>query len=72
MEDIEGHNYQVGTNLNSSTGDMAFSMLMKGFEFKRALMQEHFNENYVESEKYPVATFKAKILESIDFTKNGV
>ena len=73
MEDIEAHNYQVGANLNSATGDMAFSMLMKGFEFKRALMQEHFNENYVESDKYPKSTFKGKIsnISSVNFDKNG-
>src|ERR1039458_3627063 len=73
MEDIEGHNYQVGANLNSSTGDMAFSMLIKGFEFRRALMQEHFNENYMESDKYPKSTFKGKIsnFSSINFDKNG-
>lgn len=73
MEDIEGHNYQVGANLNTATGDMAFSMLMKGFEFKRALMQEHFNENYVESDKYPKSTFKGKItnISAVNFEKNG-
>ena len=34
-------------------------------------MQEHFNENYMESEKYPMGTFKGKIMEVIDYTKNG-
>jgi polyisoprenoid-binding protein YceI len=49
-------------------------MLIKGFEFKRALMQEHFNENYLESDKIPKAGFKGKItnLASVDFTKDGI
>ena len=53
---------------------MVFRVLMKSFEFKRALMQEHFNENYVESDKYPDAMFKGKVtnLKSIDFNKDGV
>ena len=41
---------------------MAISILMKSFLFEKALMQEHFNENYVESDKYPKATFKGEIL----------
>ncbi len=73
MEDINADNYQVASNLNSATGDMAFSVLSKGFEFKRALMQEHFNENYMESDKYPKSTFKGKIKDigSVNFDKNG-
>ena len=58
MEDVNADNYQVASNLNTSTGDMAYSVLVKGFEFRRALMQEHFNENYMESDKYPKSTFK--------------
>jgi polyisoprenoid-binding protein YceI len=46
---------------------------MKSFEFEKALMQEHFNENYVESAKFPDATFKGKVINinEINFTKNG-
>lgn len=52
---------------------MVFSMLMKGFEFEKALMQEHFNESYVESEKFPKSTFKGVIqdFDAIDLSKNG-
>ncbi len=73
MENIEAHNHQVTSILNTSNGDMVFSMLMKGFEFEKALMQEHFNESYVESEKYPKSTFKGTIenFSSIDLTKDG-
>ncbi len=73
MEDINADSYQVASNLNSSTGEMAYSVLVKGFEFRRALMQEHFNENYMESDKYPKSTFKGKIsdISSVNFDKNG-
>jgi polyisoprenoid-binding protein YceI len=74
LEEIEAHNHQVVSILDASTGDLNFSLLMKSFEFKRALMQEHFNENYVESDKFPKATFKGKInnIASVDFKKDGV
>lgn len=74
MENIEGHNHQVVSILDPSTGDMQFSLLVKAFEFKVALMQEHFNENYMESDKFPKASFKGKItnLDKINFKKDGV
>ena len=74
MEDIEAHNRQVTSFLDTETGEMAFSVLMKSFEFEKALMQEHFNENYVESDKYPKSTFKGKILnpDAVNFNKDGV
>ncbi len=61
MEDIEAVNKQVSSVVDMETGNMAFSLLMKAFTFEKALMQEHFNEKYVESEKYPKATFKGQI-----------
>jgi len=57
IEDIEARNQQVAAMLDFSTGQLAFSVPIKGFVFKRTLMQEHFNENYMESDKYPKATF---------------
>jgi len=74
MENIEGHNHQVVSILDPSTGDMQFSLLVKAFEFKVALMQEHFNENYMESDKFPKASFKGKITnpDKINFKKDGV
>jgi len=73
MENIEAHNKQVNAALDVATGDFVFKILIKSFEFEKALMQEHFNENYMESDKYPNATFQGKVtnLSSIDFTKNG-
>ena len=62
MEDITANNNQVLSIVDASSGKMAISILMKSFMFKKALMQEHFNENYVESDKYPKATFKGSIL----------
>jgi polyisoprenoid-binding protein YceI len=73
MEDIKGDNNQVASILNASTGEIVFQVLMKSFKFEKALMEEHFNENYAESEKFPKSTFKGKIanLSDIDFSKTG-
>lgn len=73
MEDIEAHNRQVNAAIDAQTGDIVFKALMKSFQFQKALMQEHFNENFVESDKYPNATFKGKVtnIKDVDFTKNG-
>lgn len=61
FEEVKAKNNAVTCILNTSTGEIAALALMKGFRFKVALMEEHFNENYVESSKYPKATFKGKI-----------
>lgn len=57
LEDIEAHTYQAMSVLNSENGELAFAVLIKGFQFEKALMQEHFNEKYMESDTYPKATF---------------
>jgi len=62
LEDIEALNSKVGAIFELSTGQLAFSLLMRDFQFKNTLMQEHFNENYAESEKYPRARFTGKLL----------
>ncbi len=72
IRDIYGKNDKVGVVLNTATNEMVFVVSIKNFDFTDALMQEHFNENYMESDKYPDATFKGKFNEKIDFTKNGV
>lgn len=61
MENIEAFNNQVSGIIDLETGGMAFTVLMKAFTFEKALMQEHFNEKYVESHSYPKATFKGTI-----------
>ena len=73
MEDIKGDNNQVAGVLDISTGEMVFQILIKSFHFERALMEEHFNENYMESDKIPKSSFKGKItnLSSVNFSKNG-
>jgi polyisoprenoid-binding protein YceI len=58
VEDIKAVNEQVTSFLDIKTGEMVFSVLMRSFNFEKALMQEHFNENYVESDTYPKATFE--------------
>jgi len=74
LENIEANNYQSTSVIDFSTGEMVFSLLMKGFEFEKALMQEHFNEKYVESDQFPKATFKGNIVnfKSVNLKKDGV
>ncbi|MEA5402401.1 YceI family protein [Arcicella sp. DC2W] len=71
LEDISAVNNAVSSILNTATNDIAVRMNINQFRFPNRLMEEHFNENYLESEKFPAATFKGKISEKIDFTKEG-
>lgn len=64
IEDIEAINNQVLSIVDLETGDVAISVLMKSFMFEKALMQEHFNENYVESDTFPKAKFRGKIFDA--------
>ncbi|MGI4884184.1 MAG: YceI family protein [Janthinobacterium lividum] len=57
IEDIEARNTAAAAVLDVATGQLAFAVPVKEFVFKRTLMQEHFNENYMESDKFPRATF---------------
>ncbi|QJX46013.1 YceI family protein [Hymenobacter taeanensis] len=63
LEDIEARSQQTSAVLDLQTGQLAFSIPIRSFAFKRTLMQEHFNENYLESERYPKATFSGRLLE---------
>ena len=71
--DIDANNHQVVSFLDIQTGEMVFAVLMKSFEFTLATAEEHFNETYAESDRYPKAKFTGKILEidKIDLTKPG-
>jgi hypothetical protein len=71
LEDIEAKNSKVISLINTSNNEIAVRVPIKQFQFRNRLMQEHFNENYMESERYPHATFKGKINEVIDFQKPG-
>ena len=73
LEEIKAENRRVVSIFDDSTGQIEFSLLIRSFEFKKALMQEHFNEEYMESDKYPKSEFKGKILniDEVDFNKDG-
>ncbi len=73
METIKADNNQVNAALDIQTGDIVFKILIMSFQFPKALMQEHFNENYMESDKFPNSTFKGKItnLSAINFSREG-
>ena len=72
LENISGLNKNVTAILNAKTSEVAVKMQIAQFEFPNKLMQEHFNENYLESDKYPTASFTGKIQEKVDFSKEGV
>ncbi len=73
LEDIEAKNKTVTAVLDSKTGAVQFAVQMKGFEFEKKLMQQHFNENYVESDKYPRSEFKGAVTNNsaINYSKDG-
>jgi hypothetical protein len=71
LEDIDASSQKGTSVFNATTGDLAFSVPIRSFTFEKSLMQEHFNENYMESEKYPNASFKGKVQQLPDLSKNG-
>ncbi|HEX6846609.1 MAG TPA: YceI family protein [Chitinophagaceae bacterium] len=72
-EKVEAVNRTITCVVDTKTGNIQFAALMKGFEFEKALMQEHFNENYVESDKYPKAEFRGMIdgNDALNYSKDG-
>jgi|SRR6218665_2004961 len=68
MEEVKAKNESVTCVLNPATGEIASLALIKSFRFKVALMEEHFNENYMESDQFPKATFRGKI-DNFDISK---
>ena len=71
LEDIRAENNQVYAVLDPASHHIAFAALLKGFIFTKELMQEHFNENYVESDKYPKVTFSGTCSGDMDLGKDG-
>ena len=73
IENIEAVNNEVAGALNSIAGEVVFIVPIKSFKFDKALMQEHFNENYLESDKYPKAFYQGKIadMSKVNFSKDG-
>ncbi len=63
MEDIEARNEEAAAAIDLTAAQLAFSIPIRAFKFKRTLMQEHFNENYMESEKFPKSTFSGKFID---------
>lgn len=73
LEKIEARHKSVTCVLDTKSGSVQFAILMKGFEFDKALMQQHFNENYVESHKFPKGEFKGEITNNsaVNYIKDG-
>ena len=72
IENIEANNNSAKPVINTATNDVLIKVPITGFEFKSQMMQEHFNENYMESDKFPFAIFKGKINETIDYSISDV
>ena len=70
---IKGVNNKVASILDTEIGEVFASTLIRSFQFEEALVEERFNENYLEPDKYPNSTFQGKITDykKIDFSKNG-
>ena len=73
LEDIEAQNKSAVCVLDTKTGSLQFSTLIKGFEFENKEMQDHFNEYYLESDKFPKSEFKGQIVNnsSVNYKKAG-
>ncbi len=72
IEDINAVSQTGMSVYNPATGELDFSVSISSLQFAKAFMQEHFNSDYMESDKYPRAIFKGKIQEHIDLTKDGI
>ena len=71
LEDIKAENHQVYAVIDAAKKNLAFTCLVKGFLFRKQLMQEHFNENYIESDKYPKADFLGTYTGDVNPGKDG-
>ena len=73
LENIEAITKEGTSFINTDKGEVIFSLLIKSFRFEKALMEEHFNENYLESDKFPKGSFKGNIINKseINFAKDG-
>lgn len=72
LENIEANTKKCQCAFNPSTGQVSVRVPMATFAFDKALMQEHFNENYLETAKYPHASIEGKLDKELDLSKNGV
>lgn len=71
IEDIRAINKSAQVIMNTAKNEIAIKVTVKGFDFDKELMEEHFNEKYLESDKYPYAIFAGKIKDTIDCRKDG-
>jgi polyisoprenoid-binding protein YceI len=71
VENIEAVNNEAAAALDAGSGELLFQVPIKSFKFEKSLMQEHFNENYMESDKFPKAIFKGNIGKVPDLSKDG-
>ena len=71
IEDIRAVSTTAASVFNAATGELDFSASIRSFQFEKSLMQEHFNSDYMESDKYPRVIFKGKVQEHIDVTRDG-
>src|SRR5690242_16719248 len=72
VENIEAVNNEAAAAVDAATGDVVFQVPIQSFKFEKSLMQEHFNENYMESDKFPKAVFKGNIGKgAVNFAKDG-
>ena len=72
LEDIKAENKQVYAVIDAGKKKLSFQLLVKGFSFPKKMMQDHFNEDYIESDKYPKAHFTGIYRGEVDVTKNGL
>lgn len=72
IENIDATSTSMSSVLNTGNGDILFNVPLRTFRFEKSLMEEHFNEKYVESDKFPKAGFKGKILEEVEWQKDTV
>jgi hypothetical protein len=72
IEDIKAVSSAGVSVYNATTGQLDFSVAISSLTFEKSFMQQHFNSDYMESDKYPRAIFKGKIQENIDVTKDGI
>jgi polyisoprenoid-binding protein YceI len=73
IENITADVENVGSIINAENGEVFISLSMTDFDFEKKLMEEHFNENYLESEKFPKSSFKGTIVNNseVDYGLKG-
>lgn len=71
LEDISAVSTEANSVINAATNEITVRMPIKSFHFPDDLMEEHFNDDYLESDKYPIAIFKGRITNPVDWKRLG-